>query len=40
MEEFSMPHSAFFRKLRALKKIFMQAGIDEKFLSKTLPTPV
>jgi RNA polymerase sigma factor (sigma-70 family) len=40
LEEFSMPHSAFFRKLQALKKIFLQAGIDEKFLSKTLPTPV
>ena len=40
MEEFSMPHSAFFRKLQKLKDIFLQAGIDEKFLSKTLPTPV
>jgi RNA polymerase sigma factor (sigma-70 family) len=40
LEEFSMSHSAFFRKLQALKDIFLQAGIDEKFLSKTLPTPV
>jgi RNA polymerase sigma-70 factor (ECF subfamily) len=32
--------SAFFRKLQALKKIFLQAGFDEKFPSKTLPSPV
>jgi DNA-directed RNA polymerase specialized sigma24 family protein len=37
LEEFSMPHSAFFRKLQALKDIFLQAGVDGKFLSKTLP---
>jgi RNA polymerase sigma-70 factor (ECF subfamily) len=40
LEEFPIPQSVFFRKLYALRKIFQQAGLDEKFLSKTLPPQV
>lgn len=40
LEESPVSRSAFSRKLQALKKIFLQAGFDEKFPSKTLPSPV
>jgi RNA polymerase sigma-70 factor (ECF subfamily) len=40
LEDYPASRSAFFRKLQALKDIFMQAGFDEKFPSKTFPSPV
>ena len=40
LEDSSVSRSAFFRKLQALKDIFLQAGFDEKFPLKTLPSPV
>ncbi|MDD5698884.1 MAG: sigma factor [Victivallaceae bacterium] len=35
-----MPRIMFFRKLQRLRDIFLQAGLDEKFSLKTLPSPV
>jgi RNA polymerase sigma-70 factor (ECF subfamily) len=40
LEDYPASRSAFFRKLQALRDIFLQAGLDEKFSSKTLPSPV
>jgi RNA polymerase sigma-70 factor (ECF subfamily) len=40
LEYYPASRSAFSRKLQALKKIFLQAGFDEKFPSKTLPSLV
>jgi RNA polymerase sigma-70 factor (ECF subfamily) len=40
LEDYPASRSAFFRKLQALKNIFIQAGLDEKFSLKTLPSPV
>jgi RNA polymerase sigma-70 factor (ECF subfamily) len=39
-EDYPASRSAFSRKLQALRDIFMQVGFDEKFPSKTLPSPV
>ncbi|MDD5728837.1 MAG: sigma factor [Victivallales bacterium] len=36
----NIPQIMFFRKLQRLKDIFLQAGLDEKFQLKTLPSPV
>jgi DNA-directed RNA polymerase specialized sigma24 family protein len=36
----SMAACTFFQRLNALKDVFLQAGIDEKFYCKTLPPPV
>lgn len=40
LEDYPASRSAFFRKLQALRDIFLQAGLDEKFSLKTLPSPV
>ena len=40
LEDYSASRSTFFSKLQALKDIFIQAGFDEKFSLKTLPSPV
>ena len=40
MDNTPVSRFTFFRKLQALKDIFLQAGFDEKFPSKTLPSPV
>jgi RNA polymerase sigma-70 factor (ECF subfamily) len=40
LEDYPASRSAFSRKLQVLKNIFIQAGLDEKFSLKTLPSPV
>ena len=40
LEDSPVSRSAFSRKLQTLKNIFQQAGFDEKFPLKTLPSPV
>jgi RNA polymerase sigma-70 factor (ECF subfamily) len=40
LEDSPVSRSAFSRKLQALKDIFLQAGLNEKFSLKTLPPPV
>ncbi len=40
MDNAFVSRSVFFRNLQTLKDIFVQAGFDEKFPSKTLPSPV
>ncbi|MDD5596578.1 MAG: sigma factor [Victivallaceae bacterium] len=40
LADYSTSRSVFFRNLQKLKDIFLQAGFDEKFPSKTLPYPV
>ncbi len=40
LEDYPAFRYAFSRKLQALKDIFLQAGLDEKFSLKTLPSPV
>jgi hypothetical protein len=40
LEDYPASRFTFFRKLKELKDIFLQAGLDEKFSSKTLPSPV
>jgi RNA polymerase sigma-70 factor (ECF subfamily) len=40
LEDYPASRSTFFRRLQALRDIFLQAGFDEKFSLKTLPPPV